>query len=102
MNKDSDEMLKIIFQSREDELVKLDKNDKEFIKRDESNKKKKYYYLNNQLNKIPYNLKSIKEGILKSLEDYIDSINYENAYFNEKYYLNGLKDGIKLMSEIEK
>ena len=25
-----------------------------------------------------------------------------NAYFNEKYYLNGLKDGIKLMSEIRK
>lgn len=94
--------LKIIFQSREDELVILDKKDKDFIKRDESNKKKKYYYLNNQLNKIPYNLKSIKEGILKSLEDYIESINYENAYFNEKYYLNGLKDGIKLMNEIER
>lgn len=102
MNKDSDEMLKIIFQSREDELVILDKKDKDFINRDESNKKKKYYYLNNQLNKIPYNLKSIKECILKSLEDYIECINYENAYFNEKYYLNGLKDGIKLMSEIER
>lgn len=102
MNKDSDEMLKIIFQSREDELIKLDKKDKEFTNRDESNKKKKYYYLNNQLDKIPYNLKSIKEGILKYLEDYIESINYENAYFNEKYYLNGLKDGIKLMSEIER
>lgn len=99
---DSDEMLKIIFQSREDELVILDKKDKDFINRDESNKKKKYYYLNNQLNKIPYNLKSIKECILKSLEDYIECINYENAYFNEKYYLNGLKDGIKLMSEIER
>lgn len=101
MNKDSDEMLKIIFQSRENELINLDKKDKDFINRDESNKKKKYYYLNNQLNKIPYNLKSIKEGILKSLEDYIESINYENSYFNEKYYLNGLKDGIKLINEIE-
>ena len=28
MNKDSDEMLKIIFQSREDELINLDKKDK--------------------------------------------------------------------------
>ena len=52
MNKDSDEMLKIIFKSREDELINLNKKDKEFINRDESNKKKKYYYLNNQLNKI--------------------------------------------------
>lgn len=102
MNKDSYEILKIIFQSREDELVKLDKKDKDFIKRDESNKKKKYYYLNNQLDKIPYNLKNIKESIVKYLEDYIESINYENAYFNEKYYLNGLKDGIKLMNEIER
>ena len=27
---------------------------------------------------------------------------YENAYFNEKYYLNGLKDGFKLLNEIKR
>ena len=47
-------------------------------------------------------LNKIKDNITKCVEDYAETIDYENAYFNEKYYLNGLKDGIKLMSEIRK
>ena len=45
---------------------------------------------------------TIKDNIIKCVEDYVETIDYENAYFNEKYYLNVLKDGIKLMSEIRK
>ncbi len=29
----------------------------------------------------------------KCVEDHVEAIDYENAYFNEKYYLKGLKDG---------
>ena len=64
--------------------------------------KKVYYDKKNQINKIPFSLNNIKDNITKSVEEYVETIDYENAYFNEKYYLNGLKDGIKLMSGIKK
>lgn len=68
----------------------------------EMNRNKKYYHLKSQLEKIPHNLYKLKEQISKSIEDYIETIDYENSYFTEKYYLNGLKDGIKLMSEVKR
>lgn len=97
-----EEILKIIFEAKEEELARLDAEDKIIMGKDEANRTKKYYYLKNQINKIPFSLNKIKDNITKSVEDYVDTIDYGNAYFNEKYYLNGLKDGIKLMSEIRK
>lgn len=94
--------LKIIFEAREEDLARLDEEDEMFMEKDEANRNKKYYYLKNQINKIPFSLNKIKDNITKCVEDYVETIDYENAYFNEKYYLNGLKDGIKLMSEIRK
>ena len=99
---EEEKILKIIFEAREEELAKLDQEDEMFMGKDEANRNKKHAYLQKQLEKIPYNLNKIKDSILKSIEDYVETIDYENAYFNEKYYLNGLKDGIKLMSEIKK
>lgn len=100
MKEENEEMLKIIFQAREDKLAQLDKEDKQFMNTDDANRKKKYYNLKSQLDKIPYNLNKVKEEISKSIEDYVETIDYQNSYFTEKYYLNGLKDGIKLMSEV--
>ena len=97
-----EKILKIIFEAREEELAKLDQEDEMFMGKDEANRNKKYCYLQKQLEKIPYGLNKIKDSISKSVEEYVETIDYENAYFNEKYYLNGLKDGIKLMSEIKK
>ena len=102
MNEPDESILEIIFQAREDELAQLEKRDKEFLNSDDVNKKKKYYDLKNQLDKIPYNLNKIKEEISKSIEDYIETVECENSYFTEKYYLKGLKDGMKLMSEVIK
>lgn len=99
---DEEKILKIIFKAREEDLAKLDEDDEIFMEKDEANRVKKYNYLKNQIEKIPYNLNKLKDSISKSVEDYVETIDYENAYFNEKYYLNGLKDGMKLMNEIKK
>ena len=99
---EEERILKIIFEAREEDLARLDEEDENFMQKDEANRNKKYYYIKNQLEKIPYSLKKIKDNITKSIEQYVETIDYENAYFNEKYYLNGLKDGMKLMSEIKK
>ena len=57
--------------------------------------------MNKELEKIPYNLNCLKERITKLLEDYIETIDYESTYFYKKYYLAGLKDGIKLKDELK-
>ena len=101
MNEGYEKMLKIIFQAREDKLAELDKKDEQFMKNNKDNRKIEYYNLKKQLDKIPYTYEDIKQEILKIIENYVEAINYENSYFTEKYYLNGLKDGIKLMNETE-
>lgn len=40
-------MLKIIFEVREEDLAKLDEDDEIFMDKDEANRNKKYYYLKN-------------------------------------------------------
>lgn len=72
------------------------------MEKDEANRNKKYYYLQNLIEEIPNGLCKIKDSISKAIEEYVETIDYENAYFNEKYYLNGLKDGMKLVNEIKK
>lgn len=99
---EEEKILKIIFEAREEDLAKLNQEDESFMEKDEANRNKKYNCLKNQIEKIPYKLNKLKEDISKSVEEYVETIDYENAYFNEKYYLNGLKDGMKLMSEIKK
>ena len=101
MNEENDEMLKIIFQAREESFANLDEADKEFMSKDYANRKKKYQHLKSQLDSIPYNLNKTKEKISKAIENYVEAIDCESSYFTEKYYLNGLKDGIKLMSEVK-
>ena len=99
---EEEKILQIIFDARAEDLAKIDEEDEKFMEKDKANRSKKYKYLKNQIGKIPYNLNKLKESISESIEEYVEIIDYENAYFNEKYYLNGLKDGIKLMSEINK
>ena len=52
------------------------------------------------MQKIPYNLNCLKESITKIIDDYVDAIDFEAGYFYKKYYLAGLKDGIKLNKEL--
>ena len=102
MGSESENMLKIIFEAREEDLARLDEEDEIFMDKDEANRNKKYYYLKNQIENISDNSNETKNEIIKTIEEYVEVIDYENAYFNEKYYLNGLKDGFKLLKIIIK
>ena len=93
-------MLEIIFEAREEELGTISQIDKEFMKQDRANRCKKYEQLNQELNKLPSELRELKESISKLIEDYIETIDFIDAYFYKKYYLEGLKDGISLKEEL--
>ncbi|MCI9246900.1 MAG: hypothetical protein HFJ30_07290 [Clostridia bacterium] len=98
---EDESMLKVIFETREKELALINKEDKRFMKEHNISRSKKRYYLGQELKKIPYNLKWLKASIEKLLDDYIETINPETSYFCEKYYMAGLKDGIRLREELK-
>ena len=94
-------ILKVIFAAREEGLATITKEDKLFMKEHNISRSKKRDCLEQELRKIPYNLKWLRESIIRLLEDYIETINSETLYFCEKYYMAGLKDGIKLREELK-
>ena len=94
-------ILESIFEARADELATLNEKDKVFMKQDKADRNKNENYLNKELQKIPYNLNWLKESITKIIDDYIDTIDFRAFYFYKKYYLAGLKDGIKLNKELK-
>ena len=98
---ENESMLKIIFETREEELATITKEDRIFMKEHNISRRKKRVCLEQELRNIPYNLKWLKKNIIRLLEDYIENINSETSYFCEKYYIAGLKDGIKLREELK-
>ncbi len=94
-------MLETIFKAREEELAFIDETDKKFMSQDKANRSKKHNFLNEKIEKIPYNFNELKNDIIKVLEDYIETVDYESYYFYKKYYLSGLKDGINLQEELK-
>lgn len=48
------------------------------------------------LGNVEFKSNEEKKNILRFIEDYVDSIDYQNSYFNEKYYFEGLKDGFEI------
>ena len=98
---EDESILKVILEAREEGLATITKEDKLFMKEHNISRSKKRYYLEQELKKIPYNLKWLKASIEKLLDDYIETINSETSFFCEKYYMAGLKDGIKLREELK-
>ena len=94
-------MLETIFEAREEELAFINEEDKRFMNQDKANRSKKHNFLNEKIKKIPYNLNELKNDIIKVLEDYIETVDYESYYFYKKYCLSGVKDGIKLQEELK-
>lgn len=47
------------------------------MNQDKANRSKKHNFLNEKIEKIPYNLNKLKNDIIKVLEDYIETEDYE-------------------------
>lgn len=99
LTKGDENIIEQIFCTREEDLAVINKQDKEFIKKEKINIEEKYEEFKIALNNMPKSFRETKEKILTSFEIYNEAIIYRNSYFNEKYYKNGLKDGIKLIIE---
>ena len=94
-------ILESIFEARADELAILNEKDKTLMEQDKADRSKNENYLNKELQKIPDNLNSLKESITRIIDNYVDAIDFEAGYFYKKYYLEGLKDGMKLKQELK-
>lgn len=86
-------MLNTILEVKEEKLYIRKKNKKK------RNRNKKYYEMIDYIENL--NLKSSLENkeIIRLIEKYIEQINVENCYMNEKFYKNGFKDGVNLVME---
>lgn len=90
-----EQILKNIFERREEELYKITEEVKENLKK-KAEIKMDIIKMIEQLNDDEI----IKEMMRKSIEKYIEILNTEIAFYNEKFYKNGFKDGIKFVSEL--
>lgn len=90
------DILNVIFESRVDDLSKITKEDMDYLEK-HSNTHDSY----NKLKKaVIVNAKDNSNIILNSIDDYISNLSFENGYFNKKYYIQGLCDGINLIKNI--
>lgn len=77
-----------IYEMREDELVNISPKEKEDVLKISPN-----YYTSSKLETLAENNVELK----KAYDDFFVSTHLVNSYFNKKYYLAGLKDGINIL-----
>lgn len=90
------DMLNVIFEARLEDIAHTTEKDKEFLQ------------ANCHPSEIYNNLEAIinkscgKEAdkILHTLDDFIQDLNVESGYFNEKYYKQGFIDGLNVLKLI--
>ena len=70
-------MLEIIFKAREEKLASLNSEDKDFFKVHNIDRSARRNSLNTELEKIPKDLRKLKEIIIVKLDDYVETINRE-------------------------
>ena len=89
-------ILKKLFEMRDEEIATIHEEDKAFINQDEADRANKLDRLICGLGNVEFKSDEEKKSILKLVEDYVDSIDCQNSYFNKKYYFEGLKDGFEI------
>ena len=90
------DMLNIVFEARLEDIAQTTEKDKEFLQ------------ANCHSNEIYDKLESIinkscgkeADNILQVLDDFIEDLNVESGYFNEKYYKQGFIDGLNVIKII--
>ena len=92
-------MLDIIFNARADDLAIMIKKDIETVNKTSKKTNSAYKLFKENLDKFPNDngYKKIKEYIIDAFNEYNDALEYREGYFNEKYYKEGIKDGINIM-----
>lgn len=88
-------ILNTIFKNREEELYKNTYKSKIVNK----NKNEKYYELINNIKNLKLKNDEDYKEIINCMDNYLELINRENAYLNERFYKSGFKDGMNLVLE---
>ncbi len=99
LEKNTHDMVDLIYKAREDDLGNLTEQDKKNIKKINDKINQKYLEYKNTLDNIPKGLKVTKREIIDKFNEYKETLVEREGYFNEKYYKEGLRDGISLMSK---
>lgn len=86
-------MLDELFYAREDELADIESDIQKELEKENINIRKKYDELIMLFNNYSDN------NVLNKFNNYLEEKNYVNSLENERYYKEGIKDGICLILE---
>lgn len=90
-------MLDIIFNARAEILATMIERDIDTIKCTTDKTDSAYYNFKSSLDKIPDDYNEIKRQIIDAFNEHTNALEYREGYFNEKYYKEGIKDGINII-----
>ena len=90
----NNDILDIIYETRSEELSKLNEEDKEFLNSPKVNFEKNYKDFVNSLENLP---EGLKNTIIENLNICIDTKDLIHAYFYKKYYKMGFSECMKLV-----
>lgn len=99
LRENTHDMVDVIYKAREDDLANLTEEDKNNMKEINNKINQKYLDYKNSLDNIPNGLRITKREIIDKFNDYLDVLKEREYYNNEKYYKEGLKDGVNLISK---
>ena len=87
------DMLNVIFEARLEDIAHITVKDKEFLQGN-CHSSEIYDNLETIINK---SCGKEADKILHILDDFIEDLNVESGYFNEKYYKQGFIDGLNVI-----
>ena len=90
-------MLDIIFNARAEMLATMVESDIDTIKCTNDKTNSAYYNFKSSLARIPDDYNEIKRQIIDAFKEHTNALEYREGYFNEKYYKEGIKDGINII-----
>lgn len=89
----NNDMLNFIFEAHLEDIAHTTEKDKEFLQAN-CNSDDIYTSLESLIHKSSGNE---ADHILQILDDFIQDLNVESGYFNEKYYKQGFIDGLNII-----
>ena len=87
------DIVDIIYKAREDDLGTITLEDKKNLKEINNKINGKYIEYKNALANIPDEYKMVKREIIDKFNNYLEELQNREAYYNEKNYKTGFRDG---------